>query len=135
MVFHYALIQLGVWWLVHVTAILWKIRFPFHARRYESAHRVRYVHIICVALGVLLPLISVVVIIVDSAVDSSGTNATQYGTLGFGLTRFPPILCTGIDRDATYYSLVLPLNLILIVGMTELTVVFWIIHKVREVDV
>ena len=114
-----------------MTSLLWKIRFPFHARRFESAHRVRYIHITCVIVGLLVPLLPVIVTIADSAVDArKNPDTEQTGTLGFSLTRSPPILCTGIDRTATYYSLALPLNLILMVGMTELVVIFWLIHKV-----
>lgn len=134
MVFYYVLIQFGIWWLVHVTAILWKIQFPFHAHQHKSTHCIRWIHVICVVLGLLIPLIPVIVTVVDSIMDSNNSSSsTQFGTLGFGVTRFPPVLCTGVDRSATYYSLVLPLNLILLTGITELAIIFWIIHKVRTV--
>ena len=119
-VFYYGLFQIIVWWFCHELSLFWKIRFPFHARSFETSHRIKYVHITMVIVGLLLPALPVIVTFAIAARDSRG----------FGLIRFPPILCSGLQRDATFYSLVLPINILLAVGIPLLIIIFWTIHKV-----
>ena len=115
---YYGLFQLAVWWFCHEVSLFWGICFPFHARSFQTAHRTKYVHITMVAVGLVLPALSVIV------------TFTTGDPSGFGLTRFPPILCTGLQRDSTFYSLVLPINILLATGIPLLIIIFWIIHKV-----
>ena len=110
-----------------MAALFWKIRFPFHARRFESARRVPYLHFTAVVLALVIPAIPIIVAMIEYAVQDSTA-----GKLGFGLIRFPPILCVGNDRNVTYYSFIFPLNLIMIAGIALLVLIFWIIHKVNE---
>lgn len=138
MVVSYILLQIAFWWLIHATVILWKLQFPFHARSFENSGKMKYVHISSVIAGLLLPLISPIISMADFAVDLSSNEVLQSqnisfvsGGLGYGLIRFPSILCSAIDRYALYYSNILPINLMVIVGITELILVFRIIHKVR----
>ena len=42
----------------------------------------------------------------------------------------PPIFCLGTNVDTTFYSLILPIIVILMVGMIMLITIFWIIHRV-----
>ena len=114
-IFYYVSLQLALWWFFHVSALFWKIRFPFHAKATESAHRTKYIHITMVLLALVLPLVPVI---------------AAFATTGFVLSRFPAILCLGSNANAAFYSLVLPLILLLKFGITLLIVVFWTIHKV-----
>ena len=115
---YYGLFQLSVWWFCHEISLFWGIRFPFHARSFETAHRTKYVHITMVAVGLVLPALPVIV------------TFTTGDPSGFGLTRFPPILCSAMQRNSTFYSLVLPINVIMAIGIPLLIIIFWIIHKV-----
>ena len=117
-VFYYGLFQLAVWWFCHEISLFWGIRFPFHAKSFETAHRTKYIHITMVIVGLVLPALPVIV------------TFTTGDPSGFGLTRFPPILCTGMHRNATFYSLVLPINILMATGIPLLIIIFWIIHKV-----
>ena len=129
--FFYGLLQLATFWFCHVLAIFWKLRFPFHSRAYQTAHRIKYIHITCVAIGIIFPALPVVATMSQAAYGTSSADAVKAG-LGFGLIRFPPILCTGRHGDTTFYSLILPSLLILMVGMTFLLIIFWTIHRVRR---
>ena len=130
-VFYYSLLQLAVFWFCHVLALFWKIRFPFHSRSFQMAHRVKYIHIAAVALGILVPFIPIIATMSQYAHKRSSVEAAT-GGLGFGITRFPPLLCTGRHADTTFYSLILPLLVILMIGMTILLIIFWIIHRVSQ---
>jgi len=103
-----------------VVSLFWKIRFPFHARSFTTAGRIKYIHIAMVIVGLVLPTLPVIVTF------TAGNPSTR----GFGQTRYPPILCTSLQRDPTFYSLVLPINIFLAIGIPLLIIIFWIIHKV-----
>ena len=89
-----------------------------HAKTFETSRRVKYVHITMVVVGLVLPTLPVIV------------TFTTGDPSSFGMTRFPPILCTGLQKDSTFYSLVLPINILMIIGIPLLIIIFWTIHKV-----
>lgn len=89
----------------------------------------KYVHIACIGIGILLPIVPVVAIMAHSARGKSLDEAVK-GGLGFGITRFPPLLCTGVDGDTVFYSVTLPIIVIVMIGITLLAALFWMFHKV-----
>ena len=91
-------------------AMSFAVFFPHHFRNLGAMHRLKYIHIIEVVIGLIVPIIPVVVIL---------------ETDGYGLPRFPPFTCTPIDPDATYYSLILPSSVFLAVGISLMILVFW----------
>lgn len=123
-------------WLFHTVTLFWKVAFPFHARSFDVTRRTKYIHIACVIAGILIPLIPIIASVATSAVDFKSGPSTNIsfldGGLGFRVTRFPPILCTGSDRDVVFYSVVLPLDISLTIGCSLLIIMFWIIHKVSS---
>ena len=116
-----------MWWILHVSVVFWKLNFPFHAHFFDKT---KYLHAFCVILALLIPLAPIIAAITKSRIDSNRAG-TETTSIGFGLTRFPPLLCTGTDKDVTFYSLILPLDLILFVGFPLLVMIFWIMHKVH----
>ena len=119
-VIYYGLLQVTVWWFCHVVSLFWGIQFPFHARSFKAANRLKYIHIAMVAVSLVLPTIPVIVAF------TAGSPSTR----GFGITRFPPITCTSLQRDPTFYSLVLPINILIGIGVPLVIIIFWTIHKV-----
>ena len=119
--FFYGLLQLTVWWFCHVVSLFWEIQFPFHARSFKTAGHVKYIHIAMVIVGLVLPTLPVIVAF------TAGTPSTR----GFGMTRFPPILCTSLESNSAFYSLVLPINILIAIGVPLVIVISWTIHKVH----
>ena len=75
-----------------------------------------------VTVGLVLPALPVVVTF----------TAGEPSRRGFGLSTFPPTNCDSLQSaPASFYSLVLPVNLILVIGIPLLVNVFWILHKVN----
>ena len=97
----------------------------------KKLKRAKYIHITCIILGLVLPVIPVVVTMADYATDERVEGKDSKG-LGFGMTNFPPILCAGLDADATFYSLILPITLLTEIGMTLLVFTFWDVRKVNN---
>ena len=114
-VFHYTLVQLTMWWFFHIIALFWKIRFPFHARSFETVHRFKYVHITAVILGVVLPAIP---------------SISMMATGGFVLRRFPPVVGLARDLPVTFYSAMVPIIVMFQIGISLLVIIFRTIYKV-----
>ena len=128
----YILFQLAIWWLFHTSALLWKVGLPLHARSFQKSGKTKYIHIACVIVGVVSPLVSVIALMANYGVETDSAAVFATGGLGFGMDRFPPLLCSGGDSAVFYYSNILPINLIFFVGITELILLFAIVHKVRK---
>ena len=112
---YYVLLQASLWWIFHVSVIFWGVQFPLHSKSFRISHGTKYIHLTCVVLALVLPLVPVL--------------ANKFKG-GYTMGRFPPILCVGADAGATFYSLVLPIDIILGVGSNLLIIIFWKIHKV-----
>ena len=91
----------------------------------------KFLHIGCGLAGLFIPLIPVIALMSGHAVKikSSGGNFISSG-LGFTSVRFPPQPCNGNNHVIVYYSLVLPTNILLAIGITLIILVFRIIHEV-----
>ena len=139
MLLSYIIFQMGLWWLLHTAILFWKIVFPFHSHYYEVSGRMKHIHIAGVTVGLILPLSTIVISMANFAAkvqkstsnETSSTELFLSGGLGYSNSRFPPILCTGSDKEALFYSAVLPVNLILATGCTMLLIVFLQVHRVR----
>ena len=107
------MLQLAIWWFIHVAVLFWRVYFPFHAQTY--AHRLVHIHVITVTIAIVGPLVPVIAALAGE---------------GFALPRFPPILCVAKEADPTFYALVLPIIVLLQIGVTLLILVFRVIHKV-----
>ena len=108
--------QSTLWVLFHVTALFWGIAFPFHYRRIKEDGYIKYIHITAVAVAVLAPLVSALAPLKD----------------GFIPPRSPPLVCTAVNADYTFYTLALPISILLAISTCLLIFTFWIILKVSN---
>ena len=134
----YCLNQTWIWWFFHISSFFWKVVFPFHSRSFEVSGRIKHIHISCAVIGIVLPFIPIITSMSKFAADVHGQANNESspgelflsGGLGFASPRFPAILCVGSNRNVVFYSLVLPIDLILAIGCTLLLIIFWSVHKV-----
>ena len=133
----YTLMQITLWWIFHTTSLFWTIFFPFNARAYRKSRRLKFVYALSIFLGIVIPLVPIVASMSEFTfrVNSDRLlrlqNATfASGGLGYANFRFPPILCTASSGNVVFYSLELPINIIVMVGVVELILLFWKIQKV-----
>ena len=131
--------QSAVWWLFHIVFLFWKVAFPFHA---QFSGKVKYIHMTCILLGIVLPLIPIITSMADFAVDLQKQNensTSQFRNnlfwsrgLGFEVDRFPPTLCSSTRHYAIFYSYVLTTDIMLGCGCTLLVIVAWSVHKLYK---
>ena len=131
----YSTVSISLWWFMVTAAFFWKIWFPLHARSFQLTRKMKYVHFGCSLLGIFIPLIPVISLMVGFAVEvhssTDGTLSFLAGGLGFTFVHFPPLPCTGNNKAITFYTAVLPTDVLLTSSITLTILIFWIIHKVR----
>ena len=96
--------------------VFWKIKFPFHAKVMEI--KAKFIHLTVVVLGLGFPFISIIV---------------GFTTGGFVVDHFPPMICVTTSGDAAYYTLALPVSIIIAIGTSLLVFVLITIVKVNSI--
>ena len=130
----YASFQLCLWWALHVLMLLIQIVFPLHAISLNKSRNKKFLHGIFVTIGLTLPAVPILTSLVHSAVKFHETpsNLTTFASsgLGYGFTRFPPILCYERDREVLFYSFTLPIDIMVALGCSMLLTIVWFLHRV-----
>ena len=133
----YTTLAAAVWWLMLTVALFWKIWFPFNARHQQSKGQIKYIHLGCGLTGLLVPLIPVIAHVSAYAAEfnSKPSNNVSFvsGGLGFTSIRFPPVPCNGRSEEIIFYTNILPADIMLGIGITLITLIFWMVHKVSTV--
>ena len=93
--------------------------FPFHYRRLKKEGRIKYVHVVTVVLGLVLPAISSLVPLID----------------GYTITPSPIDSCVARNMAVTFFTSILPISILLAVTSTVLIILFWTIFKVKMSNV
>ena len=115
-VFYYCLEQISVWGFLHTVFLFWAVVFPFNYRQLRISGRMRYAHIISVVLAVVIPLPAALVHLKDG-------HIARYT---------PTLLCPGRNEDYTYYTLILPVSIVVCIASCLLVVITWTIFKVDD---
>lgn len=111
----YIVPQSALFWLIHVAALFFIIKFPLHAKAFREAKRFNYIHIAAVIVSLTLPTLPVIVLI--TAGD------------GYIPESFPPQHCFGRNQDVFLYTFTLEIVIISQIGITLLILLFSTIHK------
>ena len=130
----YSTLSICLWWFMLTAALFWKIWFPINARMCETRRQIKYIHITCVLIGTLVPLIPVISLMSIFADNSSSHSDFLDGGLGFSFTRSPPLPCYGSDLAVTFYTTIFPSNILLAIGITFIFLIFWRVHKVSYIQ-
>ena len=114
-VYHYGVIQIGLWTLFFTLGVSWGIFFPFHYQRFKSTRRLKYIHTASIVLSIVLPVIPISIQLKD----------------GYHISESPRrAICIGRNIDAIFYAFLLPFSILSAVITTLLVLIFWKILKV-----
>ena len=108
-VFYYCILQQVFIWFFHVVVMFWGIKFPFSSRRFRKKGYAKYLHFSLVLLSFVLPVVTLVV---------------GFETGGYSMPRFPPTTCLAVNLDATFYSFILPITVIMALGISLVACMF-----------
>ncbi|XP_019853214.1 PREDICTED: uncharacterized protein LOC109582744 isoform X2 [Amphimedon queenslandica] len=114
-VFHYAIVNMALWWFFHVAIFFHKVLFPFQANRFEKLGHNKYIFATVTILSLLLPLPAIIICL---TVDKFKYN----------IHRFPTTLCSS-NGDMWFYSTTLPIDLLFTAGVIMLIIVLWTLRN------
>ena len=124
--YHYILIQVYVWWVLHAIFLFASIRFPYHFRKTKKSAKFKYLHIGCVVAGFVLPLIFVLIPVIQ------GSTGNDSGLFGYVLVDTTTFNCFTLNSNIIFYTSVLPTLLLVELGIALLIISAWLIHKVWQ---
>ena len=110
------------------------IKYPFRAQLFTKGKA----HILSVVIGLLLPIFPILVSVADFAVSVQRQSANSGMSspwrvprgYGFGLSGYPPIICTAVNKGVIYYSTIFPIGCVLGLGGSLLIISIWLLHQV-----
>ena len=112
--FHWALALLATFWLLHLIHLFIKIAFPVWARKLD----IKQTKIILHAVEVI------------GALVLCGVAPVAYiSTSDYLMLRYPALLCLP-SKEVNFYTLCMPLCVIVGTGVILAAIMFWILHKV-----
>ena len=114
--FNYCILQILMWAVVHAIFLFWAVHYPFSYRLLRVSGKMRYAHIISVLLALIIPLPGALIPLKD----------------GFITTRNPTLVCVGRNVGFTFYTLILPLSIIIGITLCLLLFTFWTLFKVTS---
>ena len=114
MFFTYGLAQLGLLILFHAVGLCWCVVFPFHFRKIKAEEKLKYIHVTTLLIALFLPTVPALLHLKE----------------GYGIASSPTTICFGRSVAVTFFSLILPLSIILAIATAILVTTVWIIFKV-----
>ena len=107
--FVYLGLQVALWWIFHTTVLFWGIMRPFQYRQMCDCGKLKYIHLTMGISGLVLPLVPTLIC---------------HWTGGFGINLLLHYSCHRKTTLASRYSVYVPLNVIVIVGIGLLLIIF-----------
>ena len=111
----YSLDQICILAVLHTGFLYWSVAFPISYRQFKISERIRYTHIICVVLAVVIPI-------------PCGLVPLKDGFIGVG----EPTVCGGRSLDYSFYTLVIPISITIAITSCFLVLIIWTIFKVHK---
>ena len=116
--FHWALMLLAVFWLLHLIHLFLKISIPIWSRKLDRKQTKLILHIVEVAGALFFCSLAPVLTVILSE---------------YQITRFPPLFCNP-SKEIRFYTMCLPLCIIVGTGVVLTIIMFRILHKVSNIN-
>ena len=110
----YAIVQIILLVTFHAMGLGWSIMFPFHYRRFKTNGRIKYIHASTVALSLVLPAIPALLLTIHGYIVIPG----------------PFEFCIPRNIDIAYFTITLPISILLATTTSIFVLLFWKILKV-----
>ena len=112
--FHFIIVAIFVLWFIHLAYLAILFKFPFFGK--TMMKKAGLIHAVSVPTALLVCLI--------------GPTFTVWWC-GYFTARFPNWVCLPSNVDVLFYTIALPGNIFISVGVTITLAIVWEIHKVR----
>ena len=115
-VFHWSLVLLAALWLLHLIHLFIKIVLPIWSRKLDRKQTKIILHVIEVTGAFILCGLAPIIYV----------SVSEYS---FG--RFPPLICLP-SRVVSFYTVCIPMCVLLTSGVILAIIMFWLLHKVSS---
>ena len=113
-IFHWLLVLLTVLWLLHLIHLFIKIVYPIRSRKLDRKQTKIILHVTEVGGAFILCGLAPITFV----------SMSEYS-----IGRFPPLLCLP-SKVVNFYTVCIPLCIILASGVILAIIMFWLLHKV-----
>jgi len=113
-VFHWGLVLLATFWLLHVIHLFIKIVYPIWSRKLDRNKTKIILHVTEVTLAFILCGLAPIIFV----------SVSEYS-----IGRFPPLLCLS-SKAVSFYTMCIPLCFMIGTGVILAIIMFWKLHKV-----
>ena len=110
----YSLEQICILAVLHTVFLYWGVAFPISYRQFKISERIRYAHITCVVVAVVIPIPGGLIHLKD----------------GFIAVGNPSSVCVGRNLDYSFYTFVIPISVTLAANICLVVLTIWTIFKV-----
>lgn len=110
-IFQFCLILMTMLWIFHLFHIFLKVVFPIESRFLTTRRWNRGLHATEILISLLL--------------SALGPTIVWLAGIKYGFAFFPPLLCLPTSRVFVFYTMSIPLILILTGGVNLITTVIW----------
>ena len=115
----YAVLLVTLLWLCHTSVFFWAVMWPMKYRSFTMLNRMKYIQATVLPVCLVLPILSVV-----------GIQLSE----GYGLNIFTYYLCGGKNPNDVFYAVVMPLDVMLVIGTSLLIIIAWNIMNVVSLE-
>ncbi len=135
-IFTYCTIQLQLWWLFHLSLILWSICQPFKYQKIKNSGMIKYIYIILIIIGILLPSLPTIITTsrFSTLQDDLKNTTIIHGGIGYIPFTWPPILSGSFNINNDMHTFILHVELLLAIGGPLLFISFYALYKVSSMD-
>ena len=119
-IFTYVSAQQTLLWFIHTLALFWGVKFPFHAKMFQTSGYFFHVHIVLLAIALVLPGVPV---------------AAAFAVDGMVFASFPQYLCGPLNRNVFFYAFILPASVLLAAGITLIILIFQVLLHLSQNEV
>ena len=116
LIFHWLLMLLFVFWLLHLIHLFIKIAVPIWSRKLDRKRTKIILHVTEVTGAFVLCGLTPIVFV----------SVSQYS-----FRQFPPVFCSP-SREVDFYTVCLPLCVVVGTGVILAILMFWMLHKVNS---
>ena len=102
-------------WLFQAATFFWDVTWPYKYSVARSSHKIKYLHITAVVISLGIPLVVTVAVHFSEGYGQSGLLTPRCGVL---------------NAKDHFFAFILPINLIVIIGVSLLVLTVWKISDI-----
>ena len=111
---------MAFFWLLHVFHIYFNLQFPLKSLIFKDKKKVKILHFSEISISIFL--------------SALGPGVVWFSNNEYNVFTLPPLLCVPATTSLIFYTLCLPLIILLTIGVNLIAIVLWTLLQVNNTD-